>query len=162
MPQDIITLTGVPLDLIPPDTPAFLTDRTWNDILVNLQSGIPLTKTLSNMNCEATVAGKVMTWIYKNNDLKSLYLEALEIQSEILAQEILEIADGTHNANPDNPIPEDIKRSALRIKVRTSLMEKNNVRFTPKTINEVRTVDLNRAMELAEKNITENSKLLNE
>lgn len=156
MTQEIITLTGVPLDLIPADTPTFLTDRTWDDILVNLQSGVPLTKTLSNIGCEPIVAGKVMAWIYKNAELKSLYLNALEAQSEILGQEILEIADGTHNANPSNPIPEDIKRSALRIKVRTMLMEKNNKRFTPKTINEVRTVDLNKAMALAEKNITLN------
>lgn len=163
MSQEIITLTNIPVEQIPPDTPTFLTNRTWEDILVNLQSGVPLTKTLSNMGCDPTVAGKVMAWIYKDAQRKALYLNALEIQSEILGQELLEISDGTNNANAANTvnsinfIPEDIKRSGLRIKTRTMLMEKNNKRFTPKTINQVVTVDLNKAMELAERNIARNN-----
>lgn len=161
MKREIITLTGIPTALIPPDTPTFLTDVTWENILINLQSGIPLTKTLSNMKCLPNVAGKVMTWIYKNAERKAIYFKALEIQTEILGQQILEISDGTYNDNPTLNdgvlVPEDIKRSALRIKTRTWLMQQNNVRFTPKTINTVVSVDLNKAMERAEKNVTNNT-----
>jgi len=157
MQQEIITLTGIPTCLIPPDTPTFLTDITWENILCNLQSGIPITKTLSNLGCKPNVAGKVMSWIYKDAERKGIYLSALEVQSEILAQQIIELSDGTYNENPDETvlIPEDIKRSALRIKTRTFLIEKNNERFTPKSIKEVHHVDLNEAMKLAEKNITD-------
>jgi hypothetical protein len=45
-----IHLTGLPLDQIPPDTPNFLTDRTYHEILDGLACGVPVTKTLRNIN----------------------------------------------------------------------------------------------------------------
>lgn len=123
-PDEPIRLTGLPLNEIPPDTPNFLTDRTYFDILDGVACGVPVTKILGNMGCEQKITGRIIRWIYKDDSRKEEYLRARAIGSEILADEMIEIADGRMDA--DNPIPEDIARSKLKIDTRRFLIGVNN------------------------------------
>jgi hypothetical protein len=143
-----IHLTGLPIDQIPPDTPNFLTDRTYHEILDGLACGVPVTKTLRNIGCKPNLSGRIITWFYADDDRKKKYLEARAVAAEILADEMLEIADG--ELDDDNPLPEDIARSKLKIETRRFLIGVNNrTRFGTESKVEVN-VNLIDAMKAAD------------
>jgi hypothetical protein len=71
-----------------------------------LACGVPVTKTLRNIGCKSNLSGRIITWFYAEEDRKKKYLEARAVAAEILADEMLEIADG--ELDDDNPLPEDI------------------------------------------------------
>ena len=116
--QEIITLFNLPAALIPPDTPTFLTDLTWERILTNLEGelGVSMTKTLSDIGCEPNVRYKVLRWIYKDTQRKTRYLKALEVQSETLEQHILDISDGDYKGRLLVPRdPKELKRFVRKL-----------------------------------------------
>jgi hypothetical protein len=49
------------------------------------------------------MTGRIITWFYADDDRKREYLSARAIGSEVLADEMIEIADGVVDEN--NPIP---------------------------------------------------------
>lgn len=63
--------------------------------------------------------GRFMRWVRKDPNRKSRYDEAQLIGTEVLAEEMKEIADGTDS-------PEDVNRSKLRVDTRWRLMQANN------------------------------------
>ena len=78
---------------------------------------------------------QLLRWIHKDPQRKSRYYEAQEIGSEMIAAEILEIADGVN----DSGVPEDVQRSKLRIDSRQFLMKTWN----RKRFGDVKTIELN-------------------
>ena len=78
---------------------------------------------------------QLLRWIHKDPVRKSRYYEAQEIGSEMIAAEILEIADGVN----DNGVPEDVQRSKLRIDSRQFLIKTWN----RKRFGDVKTIELN-------------------
>jgi hypothetical protein len=147
-----IHLTGLPIDKIPPDTPNYLTDRTYYDILDGLACGIPVTKTLGSIGCEPVIYGRILTWFYADEERKKKYLNARAIGAEILADEMLQIADG--DIDNSNPIPDEIARQKLKIDTRRFLISVNNrARFGTESKVEVK-VDLVKALEAANDRIT--------
>jgi hypothetical protein len=75
-------------------------------------------------SCKSNLSGRIITWFYAEEDRKKKYLEARSVAAEILADEMLEIADG--ELDDDNPLPEDIARSKLKIETRRFLIGVNN------------------------------------
>ena len=78
---------------------------------------------------------QLLRWIHKDPMRKSRYYEAQEIGSEMIAAEILEIADGVN----DSGVPEDVQRSKLRIDSRQFLIKTWN----RKRFGDVKTIELN-------------------
>ena len=77
---------------------------------------------------------QLLRWIHKDPQRKSRYYEAQEIGSEMIAAEILEIADGTGDG-----IPEDVQRSKLRIDSRQFLIKTWN----RKRYGDIKTLEVN-------------------
>lgn len=84
--------------------------------LDKVASGIPLKEALKD-DIRGLNHGSILRWILRDEDRKRRYYEAQEMAAEMLASEMLEIADGKNDAL------EDVQRSALRIKTRRELME---------------------------------------
>jgi hypothetical protein len=72
-------ITGLPLNEIPPDTPNYLTDRTYVDIIEGLSAGIPVSKTLSLIGCDYIMTGRIITWFYADDDRKREYLRLVRL-----------------------------------------------------------------------------------
>lgn len=141
-----IQMTGMDLDKIPPDTPNYLTDLTYHKIMNNLHAGMSVRITLTSMGCSRSKVGAVMKWILKDEKRKQEYLEAKLVGSEIMAEEMIDIADGTMD---EGTVPEDTKRAKLRIDTRASIIAFNNKsRFGKETTINVN-VDLKQALEEA-------------
>jgi hypothetical protein len=51
---------------------------------------------------KSNLSGRIITWFYADEDRKKKYLEARAVAAEILADEMLEIADG--ELDDDNPL----------------------------------------------------------
>jgi len=78
---------------------------------------------------------QLLRWIHKDPQRKSRYYEAQEIGSEMIAAEILEIADGVN----DSGVPEDVQRSKLRIDSRQFLIKTWN----RKRYGDIKTLEVN-------------------
>ena len=78
---------------------------------------------------------QLLRWIHRDPQRKSRYYEAQEIGSEMIAAEILEIADGVN----DSGVPEDVQRSKLRIDSRQFLIKTWN----RKRYGDVKTLEVN-------------------
>jgi hypothetical protein len=150
--EPAIDITNLPLGLIPDDTPAYLTDRTWDDILQGLYSGVPMTKTLREIGCDEQVYGRVMKWINDDETRHNEYLKAKEIGCELMADEMLAIAD---EVIYPNGLPTDVQRAKLQIDTRKYLLGANNKkRFGAEKAVIVNNVNLLTAMDNAEKRTT--------
>ena len=86
---------------------------------------------------------QLLRWIHKDPMRKSRYYEAQEIGSEMIAAEILEIADGDGL--------EDVQRSKLRIDSRQFLIKTwNRKRYGDvKTLEVNQSISINAALEMA-------------
>jgi len=86
-----------------------------------IMGGTPLTTIIAN-DPRGIQLGRFLFWINRDATRKQRYEEACSIAAEAMAHELTAIADAL---NPDNePVMEDVQRSALRMKSRTYLMEK--------------------------------------
>lgn len=90
-------------------------DSIFERILDKISSGITLKECL-NDDVRKIEHAAFMKWINKNAKRKERYYEAQEVGSEMVASEIIDIADAK-----DNPF-EDIQRSKLRIESRKFLL----------------------------------------
>lgn len=100
--------------------------------------------------------GTVMEWIDSNAGIAERYARAKACQMELMADEIIEIADNGQNDwmeenDPDNPgykfNGEHSQRSKLRVDTRKWLMAK----LAPKKYGDRQTVDMNVTDTLAER-----------
>lgn len=95
-------------------------------ILDRIAEGTPLSECLRDDVREIEPA-TFLRWIHKDSTRKNRYYEAQEIGAEMVAAQILTIADGT-----ENPL-EDVQRSKLRIDSRRFLLQVwNRKRFGEK------------------------------
>jgi len=153
-PKEPIHLTGLPVEIMGQDTPSYLTDVTYNNILEGLQCGIPLLKTVKEVMKGGSedpnlIAGRILRWIHSDEGRKEEYEYARKLGTEILSDEILEISNGTD----PNGLPEDVARSTLRISARKFIMGVNNrTRFGDEKTQNVN-VTLVDVMKSAEKRI---------
>ncbi len=154
-PSEPIHLLGLPVEIMGKDTPSYLTDVTYNNILEGLQCGIPLLKTVKEVMKGGSedpnlIAGRILRWIHKDEKRQNEYEYARGLGTEVLADEILEISNGVD----PNGLPEDVARSTLRISARKFIMGVNNrKRFGDEKTQNVN-VTLIDVMKSAEKRIT--------
>ncbi len=95
---------------------------------------------------------QLLRWIHKDPMRKSRYYEAQEIGSEMIAAEILEIADGVN----DSGVPEDVQRSKLRIDSRQFLIKTWN----RKRYGDVKTLEVNQNISITAALEQANSRLI--
>lgn len=89
-------------------------ETMFEGILLQISSGIPLKEILRNDLREVEYEF-FLRWIHKDEERKMRYHEAQELGTEVLASEIIEIADGQNSF-------EDVQRSKLRIDARKFVM----------------------------------------
>ena len=107
----------------------------FETILNKLSKGINLKEILRDDQRDFDYT-QLLRWIHKDPMRKSRYYEAQEIGSEMIAAEILEIADGL---SEPNGVPEDVQRSKLRIDSRQFLIKTWN----RKRYGDVKTLEVN-------------------
>ena len=93
---------------------------------------------------------QLLRWIHKDPMRKSRYYEAQEIGSEMIAAEILEIADGQDGL-------EDVQRSKLRIDSRQFLIKTWN----RKRYGDVKTLEVNQNISITAALEQANARLVN-
>ena len=103
----------------------------FETILNKLSKGINLKECLRDDQRDFDYT-QLLRWIHKDPMRKSRYYEAQEIGSEMIAAEILEIADGQDGL-------EDVQRSKLRIDSRQFLLKTWN----RKRYGDVKTLEVN-------------------
>ena len=103
----------------------------FETILNKLSKGINLKECLRDDQRDFDYT-QLLRWIHKDPQRKSRYYEAQEIGSEMIAAEILEIADGQDGL-------EDVQRSKLRIDSRQFLLKTWN----RKRYGDVKTLEVN-------------------
>ena len=143
--QPPITLTGIPHFLIPPDSPDFLTDYSWNTILVGLSQAETLSSIVSERLGRPDEYGRILSWIHKDPDREKEYYKAREIGTDVLVDEMLDIADAVDSI-------EDVARSQLKISTRKWVASSfNRARYgDTKQVDTTVTLDISKAMEEAQ------------
>jgi hypothetical protein len=115
-------------------------EHSLDTVLAHIARGNPLTAALEDypFNFEY---GKYMAWLLRDEDRKRRYYEAQEIGAEVVAQQMLSIADAEDSV-------EDVARSTLRINTRKWLLGVwSRKRFGEvKQIEQNVTIDLSSAM----------------
>lgn len=91
-----------------------LFSNIFEHILDDITKGFSITSALSKDNRDIDPA-EFLKWINKDHYRKSRYYEAQELGSEIIASELISIADGEDSL-------EDVQRSTLRVNTRKYLM----------------------------------------
>lgn len=157
--NSFLPLSWVPSDVhgpLPDDPRACQYEMTcrslFERVLDNLADGITVAETLRDDIREISY-GSLLRWIHENPDRKQLYEAARKIGTEVMANEIVNIADGK---NPDgSETLEDVSRSTLRINTRKFIMQSwNRDRYGEKRqIDQNVNVNLIDAMEEASKRL---------
>ena len=125
----------------------------FETILNKLAQGINLKECLRDDQRDFDYT-QLLRWIHKDPQRKSRYYEAQEIGSEMIAAEILEIADGVTS---DGGIPEDVQRSKLRIDSRQFLIKTWN----RKRYGDVKTLEVNQNISITAALEQANARLVN-
>lgn len=115
--------------------------------LVRIACGVPLKEILAE-DFRQPQYEHFLRWIHKDEGRKSRYYEAQEMGAEMVASEMLEIADASDSL-------EDVARSTLRINTRKWLLGVwNRKRFGDvKQIEQNVTIDMGAAMADAQKRV---------
>lgn len=115
----------------------------FEHVLVKIAEGIPL-KEILREDYRQPEYEHFLRWVHRNEQRKNRYFEAQEVGAEIIASELLEIADADDSL-------EDVARSTLRINTRKWLLGVwNRKRFGDiKQIEQNVTIDILAAMQAA-------------
>jgi hypothetical protein len=115
-------------------------EHSLDTVLSHIARGNPLTAALEDYPFQFEYS-KYLAWLLKDEDRKRRYYEAQEIGAEVVAQQMLTIADAEDSV-------EDVARSTLRINTRKWLLGVwNRKRFGEvKQIDQTVTIDLTSAM----------------
>ena len=108
----------------------------FDRLLMKLEQGINLKEILRDDQREIDY-DKLRRWILKDPQRKARYYEAQELGTEIIAAELLEIADGADGL-------EDVQRSKLRIEARQFLIKTWN----RKRYGDVKTLEVNQSISI--------------
>jgi len=119
----------------------------FEHVLLKIAEGIPL-KAILRDDYRQPEYEHFLRWVHKDENKKSRYFEAQEIGAEIIASELLEIADADDSL-------EDVARSTLRINTRKWLLGVwNRKRFGEiKQIEQNVTIDILAAMQAASERV---------
>lgn len=120
---------------------------SFDRVLERISGGNPLTAALSDEPYEINYS-KYLSWIMKDETRKQQYYEAQTVGAEVVAQQMIAIADA------DDSI-EDVARSTLRINTRKWLLGVwDRKRFGEvKQIDQTVTIDLGEAMRAAQERL---------
>ena len=102
-----------------------LTDETYSNFFETVLDRVSAGTTFKDILREDgrnIDPGKMMAWIKRNPEREQRYYDAQEIGMELIADEIIGIADAT-----DNPL-EDVQRSSLRIDARMKMLKTRHKR----------------------------------
>jgi|LauGreDrversion4_2_1035121.scaffolds.fasta_scaffold06512_8 hypothetical protein len=115
-------------------------EAVFERALLDIAAGQPLTTTIEKDYRDISYQ-RMLAWIHKDENRKTRYYEAQEIGAEVVASQMLTIADA-------DDLLEDVARSTLRINTRKWLLGVwNRKRFGEvKQIEQNVTVDLSQAM----------------
>ncbi|CAB4140608.1 hypothetical protein UFOVP669_50 [uncultured Caudovirales phage] len=130
MPQESAVLTALPSWMAPaPPIPSpvsttqlrlqnelTLIENSFERALEHVRQGKPLAQFVEEYPIEIEYT-RLLAWIMRDEDRKLRYREAQEIGAEVVADQMIQIADGT-----DTGLPEDIDRATLRINTRKWLL----------------------------------------
>jgi len=125
----------------------------FDHVLAEIAAGEPLTRVLQQDHRQPD-PGRFMRWVLASPARKSRYYEAREAATELIADKIVQIAEGT-----DSPL-EDVTRSTLRVHTHKWLMSRHNTRrygdtktidvnttvFTPERLKQLSTDDIKRML----------------
>ena len=113
-----------------------LFDQFFEHAVDDIAAGRPL-RTLLREDKRGFKYGEFIRWIMSNPERKRRYRLAQEIGAESVADELIDIADGT---TPEGEaVPEDVARSKLRIETRQWMLKTwNRSRYA-----DTKTVDVN-------------------
>lgn len=119
-------------------------EAVFERALVDIASGQPLTSTIESDYRDINYQ-RMLAWIHKDEGRRARYYEAQEIGAEVVASQMLVIADA-------DDLLEDVQRSTLRINTRKWLLGVwNRKRFGEvKQIEQNVTVNLSEAMAAAQ------------
>lgn len=147
-----ITLTGIPHFLIPPDTPDFLTDYSWNTILTGLRQAETLMSIVTERLARPDEYGRILDWIHRDVERETAYYKAREVGMDKLVDEMIDIADAVDSV-------EDVARSQLRITTRKWVASSfNRKRYGDvKQVDTTVTLDISKAMEEAQIRVIEHN-----
>jgi hypothetical protein len=87
----------------------------FETMLNQVRGGTPMRAALADDPRRINI-GDFMEWVMRNPERKARYYEAQEIAAEVVATELIPIADGQDTI-------EDVARSALRVNTRRDLMK---------------------------------------
>lgn len=114
-----------------------------------VETGQPLTAALEDYPVELNYT-RFLAWVHKDENRKARYYEAQTVAAEVVAQQMLDIADASDTI-------EDVQRSTLRINTRKWLLGVWNRRRFGETrqIEQTVTIDLGEAMAAAQRRVNE-------
>jgi hypothetical protein len=151
-------------DTIAPLTPAqraeLAATRRHNELVIfescfermmeTIESGQPLTSAIEDYPLEVNYT-RFLAWVNKDENRRQRYYEAQTTAAEVVAQQMLDIADASDTI-------EDVQRSTLRINTRKWLLGVwNRKRFgETRQIEQTVTIDLGEAMAAAQRRVLEN------
>lgn len=123
-------------------------DHTWFQILEYLSNGESLASICRDRPGMPKDPSRLRRWIFNDPDRKQQYMEAQEVGTEALADEMLTIADGTDSL-------EDVQRSQLRVNTYKWVVAcRNRSRYgEKKQIEQSVTVNIAEAMDRAEQRV---------
>lgn len=119
----------------------------FETVLERVASGISLTETLRTDVRQPDV-GAFLRWIHRDSKRKQRYYEAQEIGGEIVADEMISIADATNSL-------EDVQRSTLRINTRKFLLSVWN----KKRFGETKQIEINQSISITDALAAANSRM---
>lgn len=90
-------------------------------VLERMYEGHTLTDILSEDHRDID-RGAFRSWILKNAERRARYYEAKTVFADVIEDDMLRIADGAD----DSPLPEDLKRTEMRLSTRKWLLQVNN------------------------------------
>lgn len=124
-------------------------EMCFERLMETIESGQPLTAALEDYPLEVNYT-RFLAWVHKDENRRQRYYEAQATAAEVVAQQMLDIADASDTI-------EDVQRSTLRINTRKWLLGVwNRKRFgETKQVEQTVTIDLGEAMAAAQRRVIE-------
>jgi hypothetical protein len=124
-------------------------ESAFERLMETIESGQPLTSAISD-NPLPNDDTRFLAWVHRDETRRLRYYEAQATAAEVVAQQMLDIADASDTI-------EDVQRSTLRINTRKWLLGVwNRKRFgETRQIEQTVTIDLGEAMAAAQRRVTE-------
>lgn len=124
-------------------------ENLFETVLEKISSGIPLMEALRD-DVRQPDAGAFLRWLHRDPKRKQRYYEAQAIGGEIIASEMISIADAKISL-------EDVQRSTLRINTRKFLLSV----WDKKRFGETKQIEINQSISITDALAAANSRMAN-